>query len=202
MKREPSGHPRLWLQTLLTYLCTYNHIYIYIYIYIYIHISSSCSDSTEFLKSLLPSIRIIHQSWQVFQAALCVCIESLLFSQHWQESIRQHCLWVRPCFSSSALHVLLFLLGLFLRWEAGSYTSAILWGIASRICSKQHATVLCSSYQAFSQCVLLAFMWCIHILVLTQLQLRRNPILFYWIDQISIWSVTSQQHSMPSPNVC
>ena len=48
-----------------------------------------------------------------------------------------------------------------------------------------------------SFCVLLASLWCIHIVVLTQLQFRRNLILFYPIHQISIWSITSQWYSMP-----
>ena len=49
-------------------------------------------------------------------------------------------------------------------------STAVFLGIASRICSKQHVILLCSSYQAFSPCVFSASMWCIHTVVLTQTQ--------------------------------
>ena len=40
----------------------------------------------------------------------------------------------------------------------------------------------------FSMCLFVS-MWCIHTVVLTLPLLGRNPILFYQIDQISIWSI-------------
>ena len=42
----------------------------------------------------------------------------------------------------------------------------------------------------FTHVSFLASMWCNHIVVWTQLQLGRNPVLFYRRDQISIWSIT------------
>ena len=36
-----------------------------------------------------------------------------------------------------------------MRWEVGGRTAVVLWGVASRICSGQHITFLCSSYLAF-----------------------------------------------------
>ena len=67
----------------------------------------------------------------------------------------------------------------------GGRTAAILWGVASRISSEQHQSVLCSSCQVFSSDVSLASMQCIYTVVLTQLQLGKNP-LFYWIYFIFI----------------
>ena len=73
-----------------------------------------------------------------------------------------------------------------MRRKAGCCRAALFWGVASRICSRQHAASLCSSYLPFFFCVLLASMWCIHIAARTQLQFRRNLVLFYQIDEIFI----------------
>ena len=70
--------------------------------------------------------------------------------------IEECCLWVCPCFSNSALHVLFVLLGWFVRLEINGHTAAVLWGAASRICSKQPIAFLGSSHLAFSACILLA----------------------------------------------
>ena len=78
------------------------------------------------------------------------------------------------------------------------YSDYCLGGAASSIYSKLHITFLCSSHQAFSLCILLASMWCIYTVVFTQPQLQRNPLLFYHIDQTSIWSITYQFQSMLS----
>ena len=67
----------------------------------------------------------------------------------------------------------------FLRWEAGGSTVAVLWRVASGICSRQHAAFLSTSHPAFSLCVLLVLTWCIHMGFWTQLQRGRNPVLFY-----------------------
>ena len=45
-------------------------------------------------------------------------------------------------------------------------TAAVLWGVAPRISLKQHVAFSCSSYLAFSSCVLLESSWCIHTVVL------------------------------------
>ena len=57
------------------------------------------------------------------------------------------------------------------------------------IYSRPHAAFLRSSHLAFSLFFSLASMWCIHILVWTQLQLGRNPNLFYQIDQTFRWLI-------------
>ena len=75
---------------------------------------------------------------------LCVCV--------W-ESTERLCLWVCPCFSSSAQHVLFVWHGWFVRWEASVSKAAVLWGAASRIRLKQYFAFLCSSHLAFSSCV-------------------------------------------------
>ena len=117
---------------------------------------------------------------------------SLLISQHLYihvlESIREHCLWVYPCSSISTLCVLFILLEWFVRWEPSGHTVAVLWAVVSR----QHAAFLCSSHQAFSQCVLFASVSCIHIIVWTQQQSWKNPVLFYRIDQNFKWLNTYQ----------
>ena len=56
-------------------------------------------------------------------------------------------------------------------------------GVASRICSWQHATFFSSYYLAFSLFVSLASRRCIHVVVQTKLQPGRNPVLF-----LSEWS--------------
>ena len=72
------------------------------------------------------------------------------------------------------------------KWsQSCSFVSA-----SSRISSRQCAAFLCRSHLAFSQCVLLVYIWCIHPVVWIELQIGRNPVLFYRIDQISIWSTS------------
>ena len=56
-------------------------------------------------------------------------------------------LWLCPYFPNSAEYILL---GWFARWVVSGCTTAVLLGASSRICSKQHATPLCSSHLAFS----------------------------------------------------
>ena len=56
------------------------------------------------------------------------------------------------------------------RWEDSGCTAALLQSAASRICSKQHVTSLCSSRSDFSSGVLLKSRWCNHAVVLTRLQ--------------------------------
>ena len=55
-----------------------------------------------------------------------------------------------------------------------------------------------SSHLAFTQCVLSASWWWIHTVVFTHLLLERDPVLFYRIDQTSIWSITCM---LTSPSV-
>ena len=69
------------------------------------------------------------------------------------------------------------------KWQ---YSCCFLWCCFQNLFQK-HVAFLCSSHLASSPCIL----WCIHPVVLTQLQLERNPILsdtsdFHMIDNLSI----------------
>ena len=83
-------------------------------------------------------------------------------------------------------------LGWFGRWEVSGCTAAVLRGATSKICSKQHVTLLWSFHQTFSPCFLYESRRCIHIIVLIWTLRGRNPILAYQIDRITIWSITCQ----------
>ena len=54
---------------------------------------------------------------------------------HVSEFVEECHLWVRPCFSSSAPHVLFASLGWFQWWKVDGHTSVVTWDVASRICS-------------------------------------------------------------------
>ena len=64
-----------------------------------------------------------------------------------------------PCVSNSAPYVLFILIGWFVRSEVSGCIAVVLWGVASRICSKQHVAFLCSSHLAmqlgfrFGRCI-------------------------------------------------
>ena len=66
--------------------------------------------------------------------------------------------------------------------------------VAFRISPKQNAAFLGRFYLAFSICILLVSNWCIHTAVLTLPQVGRNHILFYQIDQISIWLIACAEN--------
>ena len=85
------------------------------------------------------------------------------------ESTGEHHLWVCPCFSSSAQHVLFILSRWFVRWEARGCIAAVLKGAAAKIYSKWQAESLCSYRLAFSPSALVKYRWCSHTIVLTQL---------------------------------
>ena len=54
----------------------------------------------------------------------------------------------------SSVHCALFvLLGKFVRWEASCCTTAVLCGVASKICPKLYVAFLCSFHLASIQCV-------------------------------------------------
>ena len=65
-----------------------------------------------------------------------------------QESVGERHLGVHSHFASSVQHILF---EWFLRWEVSDHTIAALWGAASRICPKNHATLLYFSQLAFPQ---------------------------------------------------
>ena len=96
------------------------------------------------------------------------------------ESIRKRHLWVNLYFFSNAPLAYLICLRWFARWEVVGCTAAVLWGFASSICAKQQTAFMCSSHLAFSPCNSLGSRWCIHIIILTQPQLGKNPALFYY----------------------
>ena len=50
-------------------------------------------------------------------------------------SIGERYIWVRPYFSTGVLHVLFVLFEWFYRWEVSVRIAAVLWDVASRICS-------------------------------------------------------------------
>ena len=68
------------------------------------------------------------------------CVKVSIGERHW---------WFCSCFSSSVPHSLFILVGWFWRWEVGVHTTVVLWDVASRICSIQLITFLCSSCLAF-----------------------------------------------------
>ena len=96
---------------------------------------------------------------------------------------------------------LFILLGWFLRWEVSVLTIGVLWGVASRICSKQHAAFLWSSHLVFSLCISFVSMLCICTVVLTLPQLGKYSILSYERDQISIWVKTFARRMLTSLSV-
>ena len=149
------------------YICMYVHMYVYIHRYICMS-SSSYAESAAFPDSLFCP-------YYPTPAHTCV---------------RIHHLWVPPCFSSNSA-CLVHLIWMVLENVSGC-TAVVSSGVASRICWSWLMWLLWSSHLAFSLCILLVFMWCIHWVVLTQPQLGRNPILFYQIDQTCIWSITYQ----------
>ena len=67
-----------------------------------------------------------------------------------------------------------------MRREVSGHTTAVLLGVALKICSKQLATSLYSFHLAFSQSIWLEFNWCCHAVVLIQ------PVLFYQISDFRI----------------
>ena len=78
-------------------------------------------------------------------------------------------------------------LGWFVRWDVSGHTTAVLKGVVSWICSEK--CFLGSYHLAFSLRVSVGSMRCIHTVLQMQPQFGRNPVLFYWIDHISIWSL-------------
>ena len=73
----------------------------------------------------------------------------LLVNQHWYIHRRMSLMSLSLLFQQPQ-HVLLILLGCFMRWEASGSTATVLWDATARICSKQHATSLNGPHLAFS----------------------------------------------------
>ena len=166
---------------------------------LYIYINHHPIYSTELPDSLLPSIPIIHHLWKFY----LVCI---LYLYRADVNTSGQPTLVHPC---AAVHkwMLLMSSSWFLKWcpahlihltwmvcEIGEillYTCRFLrWCFQELF--KLHGTFLQSSHLAFSSSVLFMSMWCIHIVVWTQVQLEGNPVLFYWIDKTFIRSIACQ----------
>ena len=157
-----------------------------LYIHAYIYISSSHTGSTEFPDSFFLSLSI-HPYHSSLLAGLLGCIlcldradisKSLLVGQHWHVHVQRTSLMSLSLFSSSALCVLFILLGWFVRRETSECTAGVLWDVSSRICSRQRSAYLCSSHLAFSQWVLLASIWCLHIVLWIHLHFEEIPFHF------------------------
>ena len=73
------------------------------------------------------------------------------------------CVWVHR--RTSLINVFI-LPEWFVKWRLSGRTAAVLWGVSSRICSKQYTAFLCSSHQTFSSWIFLV--WSIHTVVLPQ----------------------------------
>ena len=93
---------------------------------------------------------------------------------------------VHPCvgvhWSSSLLYQQRPVLLVHFTWmvcETGSRRFSVLYGIASKICSKQPAASLCSSHLAFSTGVFIKSKGCNYGVVL--IWLRKIPVLNWWI---------------------
>ena len=127
-------------------------------------LSSSRADSTDFLDSLSLSVRPYNPSGPADPRNNILCSHRddvnkfLLVGQHWRVqklgSTEERHWCARPW---SVLHILFILLWRFWRrffWEVNHRSTTVWWAVASRICSKQHVTVLWNSYLDFSLCIL------------------------------------------------
>ena len=120
----------------------------------YVNISSNYHHPHQVLRIAIrpkwPSILAGPLDWIQCPHRADIC-KSLLIVQHlqvhMQESIKECCLLVGLCFSSSAQYVTLFIW--FVRWEFSDSTTAALCDAASKICSKQHVVFLFSNHLTF-----------------------------------------------------
>ena len=152
------------------------YIYIYIYIYHY-QVTLAARSSLDALSlslslSLSLTIHLYHPSLKAGFLVCIFCPHRVDVSLYWLTNTStsmckspQKNIASCSCFSISAPHVLFVLLEWLVRWEARGRTPLVLWNVTSWICSRQRAVFLCSSLLAFSQCTLLASMWCIHIVL-------------------------------------
>ena len=173
----------------------YIYIYIYKYIYIYIYIIKGQPGFPWLSLSLslslcicpyYPSLQAGLPNYILFLHSADVNIFLLVANTGASmccKSIEEHYLWVRPCFANNAPYVLFVLFAWFLRWEVSGCTTVVLWGVASRIDSKQ----------AFSPYGLLVSIWCIHTVVIILLQFGKKSCFilldspdFHMIDNLSI----------------
>ena len=122
------------------------YLYIYIYIYVYTIIIIIIKSYREYrilwLSLAIPSLLSISLRRSSTQHPVSAH-KSLFIEQQWhvQEwaSIRENPEWIHTYFFSSAVNILFVLIEWFVKSGPAGCTAAILWGVASRICSKQHA---------------------------------------------------------------
>ena len=114
------------------------------------------NSMTPFCHSPQSSIFLGRSSWLHLVSAQSWCKKAFAG----QQILAHPCARVHKkilLMSSSLLFQLCFtclicLLDWFLRLEASGYTAAVLWGVAFRICSRQHVAFLYTSHLAFSIC--------------------------------------------------
>ena len=119
---QPNIHIDMHIKTnsylyICSKICTYTHIYVYIVIqiHVYVHISSSCrAGSTDISDPLSPLFPIVHRLRKVFWTTSHSCwmyvrASRPAFARPCVGSTRVHRLWVRPCFSSSVLHIYIYI---------------------------------------------------------------------------------------------
>ena len=125
-------------------------------IYFFAGLEKFCCTALFFLKKLCWQHRVcwffiaIHHSFcilHLYRADVSLCW--LLKHAHPCAPVYKKTLLMS---SSLLLHSTLCLVHLtwFMRWEVVGHINDILWGAVSRICSKQHAAFLWSSYLPFS----------------------------------------------------
>ena len=87
-----------------------------------------------------------------------------------------------------------------MRWEVNSHAATVLWSSASMICLKRHAASSSGSAKHFFFFLIFRSdsKWCNHRLVLTLLQLRRIPVLFYQRSNFDmVINLSISHHSLP-----
>ena len=155
--------------------------------------SSKHANSTDSLNSLSPSIPISYPTcWVHYTISHCEhrtdkC-KFLLVDQHRSinvlESIGERHSCVRRYFYSSTQHVFSTWSWSFIRKEENGCTTAVFYGTASWICSKEHVTSLYSSTITFSSSISLESKWCNYSIVLTGNSLEYLP--FYFFSEIRL----------------
>ena len=141
-------------------------------------------------NSLLPSITIIHHSWQIFSTALSVWSANTGVSMCWSSwgNFAHEFVLTSP----AVPHVFFVFLVEFVRWKVSGQTAVVSWGASSRICSKWHIAFICSSHLASSLHISLVSKWCIDSLEEIQIYLIRFD--FYMINTLSITVCTLTRH--------
>ena len=139
---------------------------------------SSHYINAESSNSLAPSVPIILCAWQVLQTASSARTELMYVSLCWsakgsspEEKVAYELILLQQ-YSEYLVQIIWMVCAMGGSW---SYI-AVLWGVGSRICSRQHVAFLCL---AFCPRELLIYYH-------DHRQHGRNLVLFYRIEQISI----------------